>query len=265
MDVKKYISDNLFDKKGRLCSPRLNEKFIDSNVFEVISSHCGGSISENIYRIMHDIPNGDVSCEFCDSKVEYDRYYLGFKKTCMNRDCLLMSYGKNPHIPQGEELKSLSKRMKINNPMKNKYVSNKVRDANLGRKLSKKHCDKLSISHRNFYNRIKSGYEYGFLYVLSSDTVKKIKIGITNNMDRRVKELSIIYGDLTVMYTLTNIEYKNLTGLESYLFDKFDSYCEPEPMGKSGRTEWFNESVSSEVISVLENIKNNVVKGVLGK
>lgn len=128
--VKDFVLKNLFDSKGRLCSPKCTLKYLQTQGNDIYSYflakfESGQSVTESIYLLINNLDNIPC-CEFCQNKVNFQYFKIGYSKTCKKPECLKKGYGKNPHIPTEKERKDLSERMKKNNPMFNKKFAQKA-------------------------------------------------------------------------------------------------------------------------------------------
>lgn len=125
-----YFKNVMFDSLGRFCSPRTSLKYHEKNkeALEFLKNKSlnGIGVSEAVHCLIFDVKIQPV-CEYCQNLAKFDSFASGYKKTCQNPDCLRKSYGKNPHFPSDEERRSLSERMKKNNPMFKKEIAEKVR------------------------------------------------------------------------------------------------------------------------------------------
>jgi len=128
--IKDFVNKNLFDSKGRLCSPKCTLKYLKKADIEVYKYFLykfeqGQSVTESIYLLLNNLDCAP-KCEFCENKVDFLYFKTGFAKTCKKPECLKLAYGKNPHIPTKQERINISNRMKENNPMFKKSTVHKV-------------------------------------------------------------------------------------------------------------------------------------------
>lgn len=92
----------------------------------------------------------------------------------------------------------------------------------------------------------------GFVYVLDFYNISKIKIGLTNNVKTRLKELYSSFGEFNIIYLLeTNSCYK----LEKFLHKQFNNHRLPELVG-CGKTEFFDNIISENIR--LDNIPEEI-------
>jgi len=117
--LKQIITESFIDSKNRLSSPKLKDSYINKICPELIElkTQYGISYSQLFHHIVNNIPLHSNVCEFCNKPTKYISFFIGYNKTCHEKDCLMKSYGKNPPILSAEIRKRLSTRMKINNPM----------------------------------------------------------------------------------------------------------------------------------------------------
>lgn len=128
MTLKAYFKKEMFDSLGRFCSPKARISYHEGSVAEgylLRQMEQGKSISEAVFICLNDIKT-TPKCEFCNKTTEFSSFKNGYRQTCMEESCLRKSYGKNPHIPTQEERVMHSKRMKVNNPMFDEKVAEKV-------------------------------------------------------------------------------------------------------------------------------------------
>lgn len=120
----------MFDSAGRFCSPRTMLRYhekrnLDAYLFLTENSELGYSASESIYRLLNEV-TVTPSCEFCDAACPYRNFTSGYNSTCGKSECLKQAYGKNPAIQTQEMRDATSIRMRLNNPMFNPVIANKV-------------------------------------------------------------------------------------------------------------------------------------------
>lgn len=109
-------------------------------------------------------------------------------------------------------------------PMQNKIIANEF-SKNMSRK----------------YNGTNLNRD-GFVYIIESSDY--IKIGVTNNIESRLKVLRKHYGDLKILKIFeTNYTYE----LEKILHETYNKYNIILETG-SGRTEWFTKDILTELI-----------------
>lgn len=130
------------------------------------------------------------------------------------------------------------------------------RDAILkDREKELKRKNKISITRRNFYKKLKTKENSSpyILYVVKHTTKPLIKIGITNNLKRRIKSLIKDFGDSYLIFSLVDT-YNKINSLETMLHRHFNEQCKVQPSG-SGRTEWFCSSITKETLSLLKEFR----------
>ena len=108
-----------------------------------------------------------------------------------------------------------------------------------------------SISLRNFYNKRKElGDTLPYqMYLLQHTEKDIIKIGITKDLSKRISELRRDFGDIECIHAIDG-PYSTIAKLEQSLHNHFNKYCEVQPTG-GGRTEWFNSTITNEVLSMM--------------
>lgn len=91
-------------------------------------------------------------------------------------------------------------------------------------------------NYYEFYGKhTKPGYVYLILNLFRWPL--KVKIGLSNNPDRRIKELRSVYG--WWLFCFIAVETVNMAKLESLAHNRFRQYKSPEPSHKNGYTEWY--------------------------
>lgn len=108
-----------------------------------------------------------------------------------------------------------------------------------------------SIAKRNAWNRLKKdGKNIScYLYLIRHQTKPIIKIGITEFPDQRLYRIRKHFGKCDIIH-LKKDSYDVIKQLEEYLHEYFNEYCKVQPKG-DGRTEWFDESILTETLSLL--------------
>lgn len=116
---KKIILENFIDRKGRLCSPKLKDSYVNKIEPELLKlkKEYNMEYTQLFYHIIKNIPHNYNKCEICDRETEFRSFFIGYLKTCKSESCLKKSYGKNPPILSEDIRKKISKRMKEKNPM----------------------------------------------------------------------------------------------------------------------------------------------------
>lgn len=117
--------------------------------------------------------------------------------------------------------------------------------------INKKRGENISISRRNYYKQIK---EYNneipyFLYIIKHLKLPIIKIGMTNDVKRRMRSIKSDFGKTEIIHELKS-NYTEIDKLESFLHDHYNSYCRVQPSG-DGKTEWFCESILEDVLKII--------------
>lgn len=105
----------------------------------------------------------------------------------------------------------------------------------------------ISITKRNKYENMQnilSSIPY-FLYIIKHYTKPIIKIGRSENPNKRLKEINRDFGECYIVNILEST-YNKIVELENHLQDYFKEHCKVQPSGR-GRTEWFDDCISKEV------------------
>lgn len=77
----------------------------------------------------------------------------------------------------------------------------------------------------------------GDIYLIINIWRRKVKLGLSNNPERRIKELRTVYGShLFIFWTVKTI---NMAQLEDLAHRHFHPYNAPEPEHLNGHSEWF--------------------------
>ena len=144
-----------------------------------------------------------------------------------------------------------------NNPEKVKEKSQKMVktkrtsiDEN-GLNIYQRTSQKISIAKRNFHKKSKdvnTTNDY-FLYIINHLREPIIKIGITNDLKRRLRDIKTDFGKSEIIFNIKSPQNK-IDELETYLHDYFNEYCKVQPTGR-GRTEWFDESILEEAKEII--------------
>lgn len=117
-----------------------------------------------------------------------------------------------------------------------------------------------SITIRNKFNKLidpNCDISY-FLYVIQNIENPIIKIGRSENIEKRLKDIIKDYGPSTMIYSIEG-PYNKIKPLEYYLHNYFNNYCLVQASG-TGRTEWFCESILNDLESILTNFSNCIAK-----
>ena len=97
-----------------------------------------------------------------------------------------------------------------------------------------------------------------WVYFLESETTRFVKIGITNNLNRRINALISACGEsIKVNTTLQCSNRENARKIEGYLHSRYSEH-RMHPNGKA--TEWFENSISEDVISIFALGENVLLK-----
>lgn len=116
----------------------------------------------------------------------------------------------------------------------------------------KRRGNKLSITKRNKHNQLcnyDSNVPY-FLYIIQHLEKPIIKIGRSENPERRLRGIINDFGNCEIIHTVEGF-YNKIQPLESYLHDYFNDYCQVQPSG-GGKTEWFDECILKEVLKIVK-------------
>lgn len=109
---------------------------------------------------------------------------------------------------------------------------------------------KIAITKRNKFKELskpETNIPYYF-YIISHEIKPIIKLGISNNPQRRLVTICRDFGPSKILLEIKNV-YHNIKPLEDYLHEYFNEYCKVQPSG-GGRTEWFDECILEETISL---------------
>ncbi len=142
------------------------------------------------------------------------------------------------------------KRYGYENPFQNENVKSKIKATNIERygyenpAQNEDIKSKIAISLRNGYNM--NNRTDCYLYLVENN--KHIKIGITKNPNRRLKELKKDFGDECEFILKTF--YKNASGLEFFLHNEYRDYTYVYETG-NGRTEWFSKEIKDNILNQL--------------
>ncbi len=133
-ELKDFLQKNIFDIKGNISASKL--RCLDDSIIESISSYGGESMSENIYIIFY----GVASCPVCGRKPKFKNFKKGFftycSTTCMANDDSLRALKMQTNI----------NKYGVDNPSKNKEISNKIRNSIISRTDEEK---QKSLEKRN--------------------------------------------------------------------------------------------------------------------
>ena len=77
----------------------------------------------------------------------------------------------------------------------------------------------------------------GYVYLIINIWRRKVKIGLSNDPDRRIGELRSVYG--AWIFIFMRFETVNMAKLETLAHNKFRPSNAPEPSDMNGYTEWF--------------------------
>ena len=105
---------------------------------------------------------------------------------------------------------------------------------------------KVAIAKRNKFKeltRTDSPIPYYF-YIIEHLTKPIIKLGISDNPQRRLVAIDRDFGTSAILLEIKNI-YITIKSFEDYLHEYFKDYCKVQPSG-GGRTEWFDECILEE-------------------
>lgn len=144
-----------------------------------------------------------------------------------------------------------------NNPEKVKEKSQKMVETKInsidenGLNIYQRTSQKISIAKRNFHKKSKdlNTTNVYFLYIINHLKEPIIKIGITNDLKRRLRDIKTDFGESEIIFNIKSSQNK-IDELETYLHDYFNEYCKVQPKGR-GRTEWFDECILEEAKDIL--------------
>lgn len=77
----------------------------------------------------------------------------------------------------------------------------------------------------------------GYVYLIINIWRRKVKIGLSNDPNRRIGELRSVYG--AWLFIFLTFKTVNMARLETLAHNKFRPSNAPEPSGMNGYTEWF--------------------------
>ncbi len=173
------------------------------------------------------------------------------------KETSLYKYGTERPSQSDEVKAKIRRNNKNDNPdviQKKKETTFKNHGVDVGFKL----LSKEQIVDRGFATAkgLKRFYQTGnskfrFLYVMSSNDLGLIKIGISKNVDMRLKFIQKKVPDATLILSKY---FVNSGDIESYLQNYHDKCNVVLERGINGRTEWFDESIRAELVSQINNI-----------
>lgn len=279
------MSDNIYNENIKLLKQHiyLNEEKIKNNFNKLYndillktSFLINPSFSERKYCYINKIEEIQ-KCYICNNSVTFRKCY-GYHKCC-SKECMniyektiaheknyqtkLEKYN-NGNYNGSEKIKiSKEKRKEIGEKIKKtKNNFSKEKWIEINNKI--KNTKKIHFGNENYNNpnksilsRYKNNKKVIFskpniLYILKIENMKLIKIGITSNINKRIKTIireSNIKDDIEIIKTY-NID--NPWILEVKLHNKYTSYNKPLTIG-GGRTEWFDEIILNNVILDIES------------
>ena len=112
---------------------------------------------------------------------------------------------------------------------------------------------KQSITHRKKFNQlieINSAVPH-FLYIIKHLTLPIIKIGRSENPEKRLKDIVKSIGNCKIIH-ISEGKYSKIKPLEIFLHEYFNDYCKVQAKGIDGRTEWFDDHILEEVINMVD-------------
>lgn len=97
------------------------------------------------------------------------------------------------------------------------------------------------MTYQDFMQESKNRFSCaGDVYILINLKTWKTKIGLSGNVDRRLREIRSDYGlQVTPVFVCAT---SNMWRLEQTAHKHFEAYKMPEPQGKTGYSEWFKLS-----------------------
>jgi len=184
------------------------------------------------------------------------------------------TYRKNPHIIENREIKR--KATLVANPHIMKSLVNKRKqtmdaDPSIQKNATKKSLytrslpeakveigKNISIALRSYYNRVKdtSATTSCCVYILGHCSLGIIKIGLTSNLSRRIKEIQKHFGTLKILKTVET-SYNLAAALEIKMHDYFREHTMVQPSG-DGRTEFFSSVITDKAIVMLEEFEASI-------
>lgn len=111
--------------------------------------------------------------------------------------------------------------------------------------------NKMAKNKRNLFNskRFEDDY-YGYIYIIKSDKLNCIKIGLTKcKPELRIKDINKNIGDIKIIKI---IKHNKIYNLESTLHKKYDNYNIIQDKHIQGRTEWFNSIILQDLLKDIE-------------
>jgi len=105
------------------------------------------------------------------------------------------------------------------------------------------------LSNSLYYDPSKY-YRYGYLYIMESKELNKIKIGVSMKPDERIKSFLKFIPDIKIV---KKYFFAHVYMYEDYYHRKYNLDNNPLLEG-DGRTEWFNISVKNDILLELDKI-----------
>ena len=223
----------------KICTKELNIKGFGTH----IKSH---NISKKEYYDKFLKQDHEGLCLICNSTTTFISITRGYFDHCSN-SC---AQG-NPSIVEKRNI-SLRFTLKNNPNIKIDAGKKQSKTKQNNPEMMKIARDKMSITKRNKYRelyKIDSPIPY-YLYIVSNISKPIIKIGISENPDKRLESISKDFGESRIIHTLKSTYIKTYE-LESYLHKYFIDHCLVQPSG-NGRTEWFDECILEEAKQLIQ-------------
>lgn len=270
---KYYDTYRKIDDNEELCLKCLGfSKFknVRDGYQKFCSSKCG-----NTHKETNKIRGRKISKTLKENPTIIERRINLFKETLNNNPEIQEKINKNIHKWAEENPDKVQKRNEkikeiyINNPeiilKRNEKIKETLNDnpeiinkrVVLYKKWVKENPNKIkergkkhSIYLRNNYNQLVDPdcTIPHYLYIIQNLEKPIIKIGRSENPEKRLYKIIKDFGPSKIVHTLKG-PYNKIQPLESYLHDKFNDYCLVQESG-NGRTEWFCEEILGEVVDI---------------
>ena len=197
--------------------------------------------------------------EICSCGKDCKFYGLGrgFLKTCGSKDCKqkMRKIARKTHPPVTELTKKKMSEWNKNKPPDSDET--KIKKSESAKKAirpphkestKKKIGDANAKSLRIFHNKIRMSNPLDknyYLYIILNE--KFIKIGITIDIKRRLKELNNKFFKKCILLDTYYGNYNEIYKLESELHNKYDKYNVILEKRIPGRTEWFKKEILEDI------------------
>jgi len=115
---------------------------------------------------------------------------------------------------------------------------------------------KISIGLREYYANLRhnSSATQCSVYLVAHESLDIVKIGITTNMQKRIKEIKRDFGQVSIIKE-RKTTYAIASSLELEMHKYFKSHCEVQPKTgahRGGRTEWFSSCILDEAVQMMD-------------